>query len=272
MIPYNFMRPNFYVVLTLLCVSLPIVMSAEENEQTFAPGPRVAVNYKDTLPSPGEDYVESDLSYGVFMGTGPRFTPGRLNEFFSWAWDFTIGARVGWRRIGLEGSVAFASPTVKRSSLVVSPSVDTEFRANVKSANYSAVNLNLGYSVLDTDRFAIVPYAGCVWTRYSWISRPLVDSADGSQEMGWPVKQMVLSDFNVSFGVRFHWKFDTFFLGGDSPRSHRQKITSSLELTPYMVRGVYSDARPKFSGWQFGLRIGYSASARPMKKIPDLIP
>lgn len=248
------------------------VQKATAHETTAQPDSLAAATRAATTPvnpktvdEPG-DWLMSDFYYGLYIGTGPRWTLGRLNEYFSWAWDFTIGANLGWSRWMLEGSVTFASPTIKKKSLMTKTAGDDKFHANVKNANYSAYGINLGFSVVKTRHISVTPFAGVMWTRYSWTSRPLVDDPEGSGElvMGMPQKHMKLTDFNIDFGINFDWHFNTFTMGTNASR---QALTSSLRVTPYAVRGVYSDAKPSFGGWQLGLRIAYSASARKLHRV-----
>ena len=207
-----------------------------------------------------EAWAASPLAYGLFIGTGPRWTAGRLNQYFSWAWDFTIGAQLSFYRAYLEGSVTFASPTLKKVNLTTGVKPDEKFKANVKNANYTAYGFNVGYSVVDSRHFSITPFAGGKWTRYSWTSRPL----DEEGEMVMPQRKMKVGDFNVDFGINFDWHFSSMIItaGGKT-----QSLTSSLRVTPYAVRCVYTDCTPGFNGWQLGVMIAYSARARRLRPI-----
>ncbi len=214
---------------------------------------------------PEELWISSDFSYGLFVGTGPRWTCGRLNEYFSWAWDFTLGGKIAWERLYLEASVSFASPTLKKSNLLANSAPDNKFRANVKNANYTAYGFNVGYAIYDTGNFSIIPFVGGKWTGYSWTARPLEYSPEvGDMVMTSPQHKMKVGDFNVDFGVNFDWHFNSTVItaGGKA-----QRLTSSLRITPYAVRGVYSDAVPSFDGWQVGVMIAYSATARKLKPL-----
>lgn len=210
------------------------------------------------------EWVSSPFSYGLFIGTGPRWTAGRLNQYFSWAWDFTIGGKIAFNRWYLEASVSFASPTLKKPRMTTAGDPDTKFRANVKNANYTAWGFNAGYAVYDSPNFAIIPFVGGKWTSYSWTSRPLEIDENGAEVMTSPQQKMKVKDFNVDFGINFDWHFSTMvFASGNK----RQSLQSSLRLTPYAVRGVYSSNQGPFNGWQLGFMIAYSATARKLKPL-----
>lgn len=220
-----------------------------------------------TLPD-SVRWVSSPWSYGLFIGTGPRWTAGRLNQYFSWAWDFTIGGKLAFNRWYLEASVSFASPTLKKPRMTTAGDPDTKFRANVKNANYTAWGFNVGYAVYDAEHFDVIPFVGGKWTSYSWTSRPVEIDENGSEVMTMPQQKMKVKDFNIDFGINFDWHFASMIVGTDGKR---QSLTSSLRLTPYAVRGVYSSHQGGFSGWQLGFMIAYSATARKLKPIymPD---
>ena len=262
----KFLQYSFSIILALTGVAG--FAATPDSLSSYVPSDTVVNPYSvtiedDVLPDSIE-WVTSPFSYGLFIGTGPRWTAGRLNEYFSWAWDFTIGGKVAYRRLYLEASVSFASPTLKKPAMTTAGTPDEKFRANVKSANYTAWGFNAGYAVVNTPSFSIIPFAGVKWTSYSWTARPVETDETGSEVLTSPVRSMKVKDFNVDFGVNFDWNFNTVTV---SSGRKRQLLTSSLRITPYAVRGVYSSVQGPFNGWQLGLMIAYSATARKMKPI-----
>lgn len=254
----------------MLCLAAPASLPADTPAGGAAAAPDTVVDpYSLTYTSanPPSDtvvYGESPLMYGLFVGTGPRWTAGRLSHYFSWAWDFTFGAQLSWRRVYLEGTISFASPTLRKPDLVAAGGPDLKFRANVKSANYTAIGFNLGYTVYRGDAVSITPFAGAKWTKYSWTARPLETDINGNEVMGAPQHSFSLKDFNIDFGCNIDWRFSTAIV---TSGTRRQALMSSLRLTPYAIRGVYSSAVPSFNGWQLGLMIAYSATVRPLRTL-----
>lgn len=223
-----------------------------------------SVTIEDNILPDSVEWVTTPWTYGLFIGTGPRWTVGRLNEYFSWAWDFTVGGKVAFRRIYLEAAVSFASPTLRKLRMTTVGAPDEKFRANVKNANYTSWGFNAGYSVYDSRNFSIIPFAGVKWTNYSWTARPLEFNESGDEVMGMPQRKMRVKDLNIDFGVNFDWHFSNIVV---SSGQKRQTLMSSLRLTPYAVRGVYSSDQGGFNGWQLGLMIAYSATAKTLKPL-----
>lgn len=261
-------------LLMILLILLPVA-GAAYGQQTQGNDTQ-SVSAADTLYNPYSETIEDNLlpdsiewvtspfGYGLFIGTGPRWTAGRLNQYFSWAWDFTIGGKIAYDRWYLEATISFASPTLKKPRMTTVGAPDEKFRANVKNANYTAWGFNAGYAVYDSPRFAIIPFVGGKWTSYSWTARPVELDENGSEVMTMPQRRMKVKDFNVDFGINFDWNFNTVVVARDNKR---QSLTSSLRLTPYAVRGVYSSNQGGFNGWQIGFMIAYSATARKLKPL-----
>lgn len=263
------------IYLTAMALAAVIAASAQNPDKTEVPADTILNPYSvsiadDTALLPDSvEWAPSPLSYGLFVGTGPRWTAGRLNQYFSWAWDFTFGAKIAYNRWYLEAAVSFASPTLRKPELTTTGNPDTKFRANVKNANYTAWGFNAGYAVFSNHACAIIPFAGVKWTSYSWTSRPLEINENGDEVMSMPQQKMKVKDFNIDFGVNFDWHFSNIIVSGGEKR---QSLQSSLRITPYAVRGVYSSCQGPFNGWQTGVMIAYSATARQMKPLGTIIP
>jgi hypothetical protein len=209
------------------------------------------------------EVVPSPVRYGLWVGTGATFPTGKIADYFSAAWDFTFGLTVSWHRFALEGSITYASPSIKDPWLV-EPEYEAEnYRANVKNANYLTLGFGLGYNVLDTKHFILRPYVGGMWTSYSWTARPADPTTsqivfDGLQ------KRMMLDDFNFTAGLIFEWHFHSTVTSFPIFGSMREEYISSLRLNPYITRAVYTDATRHFGGWQIGLTLGYSGVGRAL--------
>lgn len=231
----------------------------------------IPVNTRKDNINDSQKWKDLSLGYSIYFGTGPRFNTGRLNEFFSWAWNFNIGADIWLGRMMAGVQFNCNAPTIRQSGIVTSSATDDDFMATVKTADYYCYSINIGYTALKAGPVSVTPYLSGNWSQYKWTSRPLVPSIDnpGSLTMGNPARSMDLRDFNIGGGLRISWRFNSFFIGGDTPNSSRQKISSCLEITPYAQRAVYSNANPSFSGWQIGVSVGYSAFVNTMKRIGD---
>ena len=208
--------------------------------------------------------IPSPWSYGLFAGVGGLFPTSSISEAFSGGCVFTFGLTGGWRRIRLHGSISYTTPTIRDTGLVNPEYADLGYRANVNNANLLDIGFGLGYNILDTKRFSIEPYVGGHWTGYNWTARPMVPNDDGSFTTTGLQHRMETDDFNFACGINFEWHFHsavtTFPLFG----SMREQYISSLQVTPYAMRGCYTDAIRHYSGWQIGFRISYSGLARAL--------
>lgn len=203
-------------------------------------------------------------SYGLYVGIGGIFPTGNIPDVFSPACSFTFGIQGGWRRIRLEGALSYAIPSLRDQTLVESKYDGVGYHANVKNANYLGIGFGAGYAVLDTKRFSIAPYLGGQWTSYSWTSRPMSTGPDGTLAPTGLQQRMQLDDFNLTFGVHFEWHFHSVVTSFPMLGSMREQYISSLCLTPFATRAVYTDASTRYSGWQIGFMVSYSGVARAL--------
>lgn len=208
--------------------------------------------------------VPSPWSYGLFVGVGGMFPTSTVSKAFSGGCVFTFGIMGGWKRLRLHGSIGYTTPTVRNRALVTPDYAGQGYLANVKNANLLDLGFGLGYAVLDTKHFSIEPYVGGHWTGYNWTARQMTPNDDGSYTATGLQHKMEMDDFNFSCGINFEWHFHsvvtTFPIFGDK----REQYISSLRVTPYLTRGVYTDCTSRYRGWQVGFMISYSGVARAL--------
>lgn len=261
---------RFFIITILLFSFSTLSAQHPDTTTTYIVTDTVSIPYSFTisdnnpLPPDTIEWESSPLSYGLYVGTGPRWTAGRLNQYFSWAWDFTIGGKLAFNRCNLEASVSFASPTLKKPGMTTVGIPDQKFRANVKNANYTSWGFRFGYAIYETTTFSIIPFAGGQWTSYTWTARPLETDENNAEVMSIPQRKMKVHDFNIDLGVNLDWHFNTSIM---SSGIKHQSLQSSLRITPYAIRGVYSSNQGPFKGWQLGIMFAYSATARKLKPI-----
>ena len=208
--------------------------------------------------------VLSPWSYGLYVGVGGVFPTGSLSDAFSGGCAFTFGLQGGWRRFRLEGLISYSIPTLRDQALVTPGYEGQGYRANVRNANYLGIGFGAGYAVYDSKRITIAPYVGGMWTGYNWTARPMAPDADGNLSVTGLQQRMEIDDFNVAFGVNIEWHFHSAVTSFPLFGNMREHYVSSLRLTPYAVRGVYTDAVRHYSGWQIGFMVSYSGVARAL--------
>lgn len=210
------------------------------------------------------EVVPGPFRYGLMAGTGFVSPAGRTADYFNTAWDFSFGLIFSYRRIGLEASITYACPTLRDPMLVEDKYAGQNYRANVSNANYLALGFNVGFNVVDSKRFLIRPFAGGMWTSYSWTARPMAGDTQGSIVFDGLQQRMAINDFNITFGASFEWHFHSVVTRFPFLGSMREQYVSSLRVTPYAIRGSYSHASPAFDGWQVGLSVAYTGVGRAL--------
>lgn len=227
---------------------------------------RTAQRLKDTPEVPMAVLEESPAGFGLYVGTGPHWTTGDLSDRFSWAWDFTFGLRVAYRRLRLAVQISYAAPTVKDPLLFTKPfAAEDNLRANVNNANYISSGFSGGYAVVDTRRFTIEPFVGGIWTHYGWTAKPMQLDNEGQLIIVGQQQGMHLNNFNFWCGVNCQLHFHRAYWASSALGAVRQELVSSVGLTPYLVNGSYNNAVPGFGGWQIGLSLSYSGMVRSLK-------
>lgn len=217
---------------------------------------------QEYLPS---DYQPGDWSVGFHAGVGGLFPVGDVADGFSGAFTFNAGLKAGYRRLAVEGMFFYGSPSIERPNITgIADAAGIPYCNNVNSANLFGAGANVGFAVVDFDRFSITPWIGGVWTSYRWTARPMEENAEGILIQKGEQRNVSIDDFNLAFGVNFEWHFarmetDIALFGSDG-----QEYRSSLLVTPYVIRGSYSAARPKLDGWHIGVSVAYSGVLRAL--------
>lgn len=243
------------IISILAMVSMAVVMWAAEPTDSVSAEP-------EYVPS---DYQPGDWSVGFNAGVGGLFSAGDISNGFSNAFTFNAGLKVGYRRLSVEGMLLYGSPSIDNPNVTGAVNaLGVPYHNNVNSANLLGVGANIGYTIVDFDKFGVTPWAGAMWTSYRWTARPMEEDADGVLIQKGEQCNMSIDDFNLAFGVNFEWHFartDTYvaLFGSDG-----QVYRSSLRLTPYVVKGSYSDAVPQLDGWHIGVSLCYTGVLRTL--------
>lgn len=208
--------------------------------------------------------VPSPWSYGLMAGVGGVFPTGSISDAFGGGCSFLFGILGGWKRVHLHGSIAYSISSIHDRELVNPDYADLSYMANVKNANYLGIGFGLGYALLDGKRFSLEPYVGGQWTGYNWTARPMTHLPDGTLSASGLQQRMQVDDFNVTFGINMEWHFHSVVTSFPIFGSMREQYVSSLRLTPYATRAVYTDATRALRGWQIGFTVAYSGVARAL--------
>jgi hypothetical protein len=215
--------------------------------------------------------VPSDFSYGMYIGVGAVFPTSTIKDNFKSTFTFTAGLLGGYKRLKINADITYGQPRFKNPNIF--NLVDASGRSLQSSINtyatYLSISASLGFSVVDTKRFTVTPHAGFFWSGYSW---NVGNYTWGSDASGKVVQTLVntesksLNDFDWIAGVDFdihvhsHVTSTPLFFSGQ-----RERLTSTVRVTPYIARATYSKDTAHFKGYQVGFTISYAGIARALK-------
>ena len=212
----------------------------------------------------------SKFSYGWYAGTGAMIPVGGIEDAFDFSWLFNLGLTAGYDRVFLKADVSYGQPRLAdlRKELF---GVNREWAVNRYASQLSGV-VALGYRLIDTKSFAIAVNAGSGWTKYSWNVADFKineDNTSGNPETEYvrdsELRSRSVGNFNYMFGFDFDWKFHTLVSENSFLASgNRVRYTSSLRLSPYVMRQKYSDLKIGGSGFQVGIVLTYTGLARAL--------
>lgn len=218
--------------------------------------------------APGAPLVPSPFGYGLYVATGPHWPAGDLRRTVGWGWDFTFGVRIIYRRLHINGQITYASSDVRNLTMVSDGMLPINpgfvYRASITDANYLGAGFNVGLDVAYTPTLSVVPFAGGMFSQYSWGARPSYLAPDGAVVFDGPQDGVTIGNFNLWFGIECEWHFNTTISSSGIMGAVRQQLTSSLGFKPYAVRQVYKKNTPHTSGWNIGFTLSYSGIIRNM--------
>lgn len=199
----------------------------------------------------------SPWRYGASLELGAIFPTASLNTHFSPAATFGVALRGAWRRLEAEALVRYGISSLRTPQLVERPQAGGRLYANTDNANYVAAGFAIGADLLRPGRFSIVPFAGALWTQWSWNARPLAPGISDEIEFEGPQSRVSLNDFNFYAGIHFDWHFNHRLTPYSAGGAVAADYASSLRLTPYVAASAYHASAPA-GGWQIGVSLSYS--------------
>lgn len=221
---------------------------------------------------PTPTVVPSDFSYGLFIGIGGLFPTSTIKDYFNGCFTFTAGLTGGYKNLKLKALIEYGQPKFNEPNVFgLYDNAGRDAQASVNTyASYLGVSVNLGYSVLNTKRFAITPHVGMYWSNYGWNVANLewLPSENNSQVYESKVtstEKKNLKNFNWMAGIDFDIKIHSYVSNLPFLFGHREKLTSMVRITPYLAHGVYSKSNPDLQGYQVGFTVAYVGIAQALK-------
>ncbi len=223
---------------------------------------------------PIPEFEPSNWCYGIYLGVGHVFNSSELKDFYGNCFTFTAGLTGGYKRLKLKADIGYGQADIKEPNIFGKTTVTPDGATRPvqgpmsKTANYLSVGTSLGFSVINSKRFAITPFAGVHWSGYSWnmanlewVENPETKKYESKVKN---TEDCKLKDVSWIAGVDFDFKIykhvssRPFFLTGQ-----REQFTSSIRITPYVAHAKYNHIGA--SGYHAGITISYSGIARSLK-------
>ena len=218
----------------------------------------------------------SNFSYGVQAGVGGMVPTGSISDDFSGCVLFSLGLTGGYKQLKLKADISFGQPSFNNSNIFNVPSdiAGKPGQGNTDSyATYLGIGTTLGYTVLDTKRFAITPNVGGYWSSFGWkvdnYRYENVTTEDGKTELVRLVnstEKVSLNNFSwiasIDFDIKLHKHVsDTpFFLTGQ-----REEFLSAIRISPFITHASYNKAVPPVKGYIVGVTVSYLGLARALR-------
>lgn len=221
---------------------------------------------------PTPTVTPSDWSYGLFIGLGGLFPTSTIKDNFNGFFTFTAGLTGGYKRLSLRAAIEYGQPKIRERNIFGKR--DLKNRNLEESVNDYAsmigVQVNLGYSLIDTKRFALTPHFGMMWSSYGWNTTPLEwvpKDDDPTVEVPKPtglVTKQNIKNFNWMAGLDFDIKVHHYVSNQPFLFGKREQLTSIVRITPYVAHAVYSKTAPDLQGYQIGFKVSYVGLARAL--------
>ena len=221
------------------------------------------------LPTAPE-FEPSDWNYGIYLGVGGIYPDSDIKEYFGNCFAFTAGLTAGYKRLKLKADIAYGQSDFGKPNIFgVKDAQGRDLQGPMNEyATYLGVGTDLGFTLIDSKRFAITPFVGMYWSGYNWNMANLKWEED-PETKEWVSKvtsteNAKLKDFSWIAGIDFDIKLHTyvsstpFFLTGQ-----REQFTSSVRITPFVAHAKFNEIGAK--GLHFGFTLSYSGIARSLR-------
>lgn len=216
----------------------------------------------------------SDFSYGLFIGIGGLFPTSTIKDYFGGCFTFTAGLTGGYQRLKLKALIEYGQPKFNEPNVFGLTEFGHPERYTQSSVNtyasFLGISASLGYSIVDTKRFAVTPHVGMYWGNYGWNVanykwEPKEDNPSVYEPIATDTEKKTLKNFNWMAGIDFDIKIHSYVTNTPFLFGRREQLTSMVRITPYIAHGVYSKTSPDLQGYQIGFTVSYVGIARALK-------
>jgi hypothetical protein len=182
------------------------------------------------------DFVSKKFGYGLHAGIGAGIFTGSLGEHFSPTFNFIYGFDFAY-----ENWVAFLNGTLAGDRITKDYIYDEAWLKR-QHANVTIVDLSIGYTLKNSRKLKLSPFAGLGITE---LSTKNTTSAN---------KSLTLTDYNFILGLNADHKLRTLFnLTTHAFRTRKEKSETSVRMRFYVTRANYFK---DLNGFSINLTVG----------------
>ena len=202
------------------------------------------------------------FGYGFYLGTGASFPVGNIADYWAPAWQINVGFDLAYANTHL--LCDFSAGTARtRQEITVSNGQITDTWLRNGHNTYTSISLGIGQQLVSTKYFALMPYAGCIWSGYS-------DQAkiqEGRNER----TTLSYTNFNWTAGICFDYRFSTTIsLVPSFWRGHREIFTASIRTKLFINREQFHNFKiaPDDNGSMLrGCKLGFSVACLGFSRL-----
>ena len=136
------------------------------------------------------------FGYGFYLGTGASWPVGDIEHYWDPAWQIHFGFDLGYVNTHLLCDFSAGMARTRRDIRVQKGNIHDVWLRNGHNS-YTSISLSLGQQLISTKYFALMPYAGCIWSGYS----DQVKIPEGSNERA----TLAYANFNWTAGICFDY-------------------------------------------------------------------
>ncbi len=110
--------------------------------------------------------VPRRFGYGFYLGTGVAFSAGKTADYWDPAWQIHVGFDLAYVNTHLLGEFSAGRVRTRQDIEVHDGDLRDVWKQDGRNT-YTSLSLSIGQQLVSTKHFALMPYAGCIWSAYS---------------------------------------------------------------------------------------------------------
>lgn len=199
------------------------------------------------------------FGYGFYLGTGASFPVGDIANHWKPAWQINFGFDLGYANTHLLCDFSAGTAQSRHDIRVEEDGISDVWHQN-KHNTYTSISLALGQQLISTKYFALMPYAGCIWSGYS----DQITIGNGRNER----TTLAYTNFNWTAGICFDYRFSTTIsLVPSFWRGHREIFTASVRTRVFVNREQFRNFDTIEGNTMRGCKLGFSVACLGFSRL-----